>query len=127
MARGGRRPGAGRKKGSLNKTTIEARAAALARFDRVLDMIEELAANEQTSDSVKLGALKELLYTGLGKPWQAAPPPSPEQKPQEKVVYWRWARTDEEAIPDPYRERLKREEQERQEREHQQLLSNSDV
>ena len=43
MTHGGRRKGAGRKRGAPNKTTAEVRELARASADRVLDKIEELA------------------------------------------------------------------------------------
>jgi hypothetical protein len=113
MTHGGRRNGAGRKRVAPNKTTAEVRELARASADRVLDKIEELAFGVETSDSIRLAALKELLYAAIGKPWQA-PRPSPPVGPQEpyepeEIV---WATNREDAIPDPAWENMDRAERE---------------
>jgi len=107
MPKGGRRKGAGRPRGSLNKVTEEARAFAQARLDATLAALEKLARHAE-SENVQLASIKEMLYTAIGKPRTSA-----EQEPEPaKTVHivrtYRWARDESEATFDPARERMRK-------------------
>jgi len=97
MPRGGKRVGAGRKPGSKNKLTPEAKALARATVEQDMAKLYELAHTAE-SENVQLGSLKERLNRGFGRPAVAAPEPAPVVK---VVRTYRWARTPEEAIYDP--------------------------
>lgn len=72
MARGGKRPGAGRPKGTPNKATAEAKRVALAflnrRSDEELDTLWNAAKGESASKALStwLGAL-EFVMPKLGR------------------------------------------------------------
>ncbi|SOY79940.1 conserved hypothetical protein [Cupriavidus taiwanensis] len=70
MAKGGKRPGAGRPPGALNKATADVKAMAQ---EYGLDAIRELATILTTSEShqARIAAAKELLDRGYGKATQA--------------------------------------------------------
>lgn len=74
MARGGKRPGAGRKPGSRDRLTREAGAtiSELARehTDLALSVLAEVARGG-SSDSAKVAAANALLDRGYGKPPQS--------------------------------------------------------
>ena len=67
MPRGGKRIGAGRKKGSPNKLTREAKAFLDARLERNLQHLEYLA-HKAKSEGVQIQSLKELVNHSLGRP-----------------------------------------------------------
>lgn len=70
MARGGARPGAGRRKGAPNKATADIRALAQVHAE---DAMVELArlATEAESEAARVAAIKELFDRGFGKPKQS--------------------------------------------------------
>ncbi len=77
----GRKTG-GRQKGSLNKSTLEikelARAwgpAAIARLAKMSGLTDE-PASASVSEQTQLGAMKELLDRGYGRPNQALTDPN---------------------------------------------------
>ncbi len=102
MPRGGKRIGAGRKKGSPNKLTREAKAFLEARLERNLQHLEYLAYKAK-SEGVQIQSLKELVNHSLGRPRAADHDAIPVVR-IERV--YRWARTPEEATHDPARARL---------------------
>lgn len=69
-ARGGKRPGAGRPRGSLNKATADIRAAAQVYTDEALSQLATIMRGSD-SDAARVAAIKELLDRGHGKPKQA--------------------------------------------------------
>jgi hypothetical protein len=68
--RGGRRIGAGRKKGVPNKLTFELKEAAAKHGDEALKAILQVLRDEETPPNVVVLAAKELLDRGFGKPAQ---------------------------------------------------------
>lgn len=74
MARGGKRPGAGRPKGSRDTATVEQKATLeeLARSHTPLAM-QTLAdvAQKSESDAARVSAAQAILDRGYGKPRQA--------------------------------------------------------
>lgn len=70
MARGGARPGAGRRKGTPNKATADIRALAQVHAE---DAMVELArlATEAESEAARVAAIKELFDRGFGKAKQS--------------------------------------------------------
>jgi hypothetical protein len=68
--RGGRRPGAGRKKGVPNKLTFELKEAAAKHGDESLKAILNVLRDAETPPNVVVMAAKELLDRGFGKPAQ---------------------------------------------------------
>lgn len=72
MARGGARPGAGRKAGAPNKVTAEAKEIARKYGPGAIEALAEIAGlvEDKTaadSDAAKIAALKELLDRAYGK------------------------------------------------------------
>jgi hypothetical protein len=66
MAAGGKREGAGRKRGVPNKVNVEIRAAAQQHTAKAIAVIHELMLNGE-SEQVRLAAAKELIDRGHGK------------------------------------------------------------
>lgn len=69
-SRGGKRTGAGRKKGTPNKVTADVRAAAQKYTTRALAVLAEIMEQSET-DAARVAASKELLDRGHGKSAQA--------------------------------------------------------
>lgn len=98
MARGGFRPGAGRKKGSVNKLDQEARAKVLAGEDEtplafLLRVMRTSDDEARALDAAKAAAPyvhAKLANVDIG---------NKDDKPFEQVI--RWAQSDTEATPDP--------------------------
>ena len=63
---GGARPGAGRKKGSVNKATADIRAAAQEYTDQALNVLVQIATAGE-SEAARVAAIKELFDRGFGK------------------------------------------------------------
>lgn len=63
---GGKRPGAGRKPGSVNKVTAEIRSAAQAYGAEALETLAELM-RDSDNPGVRVAAAKELLDRGYGR------------------------------------------------------------
>jgi len=61
-----RPPGAGRKKGSTNKTTAQIREMARMHAEEAIETLVEMIRDSDT-DSARIAAIKELLDRGLGK------------------------------------------------------------
>lgn len=66
MAHGGKREGAGRKKGIPNKATLEIRTIAQKYTEQAVAKIVDLMLNAE-SEQVRLAAAKELVDRGHGK------------------------------------------------------------
>jgi hypothetical protein len=105
MPRGGKRAGAGRKKGSTNKLTREAKDFLNARLERNLGHLEYLA-HRAKSEGVQMQSLRELVNHALGR---ARPAEQEAVPPVPTVRFYRWARTPEEATYDPARARIEAE------------------
>lgn len=99
MARGGSRPGAGRKQGSVNKLDQEARAKVLESGEETpLDFLLKVMRGAEHEFPHRLDAAKaaapyvhaKLSSVDLG---------NKDDKPFEQVM--RWANSTEEATPDP--------------------------
>lgn len=101
MPHGGRRKGAGRKKGSTNKLSAELKERAQALALPALKRMGEIAVRGE-SESVQVRATDLLLNRGFGRPTQAESDQLPAIIPPR--VY-RWARNEDEAIMDPARQR----------------------
>jgi hypothetical protein len=75
MARGGKRPGAGRPKGALNRATIENKAnieqLARAHTEVALRTLVEIATKESAGESARVSAATAILDRGYGKPRQS--------------------------------------------------------
>jgi len=101
MRHGGKRRGAGRKKGSANKVTAEARALVQGEVIAAIKQLVQLAHSAE-NEGVQLRSLDKILQYGVGKPGliEASPPA------ETRVVrVYRWARNEEEATLDPARSR----------------------
>lgn len=64
--RGGKRIGAGRKPGSINKVTRDIRALAQKHSDKAIKRLAYLAENAE-SEGAQVAAIKELLDRAYGK------------------------------------------------------------
>jgi len=71
MAKGGRREGAGRKKGSVNKCTAEIKALIQKRGPELVEGLFEIRDAADAPYAAKIAATKELLDRGYGKAEQA--------------------------------------------------------
>ena len=67
---GGARPGAGRKKGSINKATADIREAAKQFTDDALMVLSEIMRSSE-SDAARVAAANSILDRGHGKPRQS--------------------------------------------------------
>lgn len=93
MANGGKRPGAGRPKGSVNRATKEAGAsfAELARQHTAdaLKTLVEVCNNKRATDSARVTAANSILDRGYGKPAQAVLHQGDKDKPVFAEAIWR--------------------------------------
>jgi hypothetical protein len=99
MPRGGKRPGAGRKKGSPNKLTAELKAQAMVHAVAALENLGRLALQAE-SENAQIAAANLLLNRGFGRPG-ASEETSTSAIRIERV--YRWARNETEATTDPSR------------------------
>ena len=106
MRHGGRRKGAGRPHGAINKITEEARAFAQANLDFTLEGIKRLAEKAE-SENVQFNSLREILHTAVGRPRLMEAPPEP---PKPAIKIYRWAENESEAMPDPARRKAEKKE-----------------
>ena len=67
---GGARPGAGRKKGSVNKATADIRAAAQEYTDQALNVLVQIATAGE-SEAARVAAANSILDRAHGKPRQS--------------------------------------------------------
>ena len=70
MPVGGKREGAGRPKGSLNKATADIKALAMQHAPEVMQELARLATQAE-SEAARVAAIKELLDRGFGKAKQS--------------------------------------------------------
>lgn len=70
MAHGGKRDGAGRPKGALNKATLDVREAAQAFTEDALKILAEIMKADEQPAAARVSAAKELLDRGHGKSTQ---------------------------------------------------------
>lgn len=93
MAQGGKRPGAGRPKGSKDKATKEAGAqlSELARQHTAdaLQTLVEVCNNKRATDSARITAAAAILDRGYGKPPQAVLHQGDKDKPVYAEAIWR--------------------------------------
>lgn len=71
MARGGARPGAGRRKGSPNKATVVVRDAAQAFTEDALTTLSTIMKDGTQPAAARVAAANALLDRGHGKPKQS--------------------------------------------------------
>lgn len=70
MARGGKRDGAGRPKGAVNKATADIREAAQEFTSEALQVLVQVARTSE-SDAARVAAANSILDRGHGKPRQS--------------------------------------------------------
>lgn len=70
MARGGKREGAGRPKGSMNKATADVKAAAQEYTQDALEVLAQIMKAGE-SETARVAAANSLLDRGHGKPKQS--------------------------------------------------------
>ncbi len=68
---GGKRVGAGRKKGSVNKATVEIKALAQKHSDAAIKKLVKLMNDKETPAATQRAAANDILDRGFGKPAQA--------------------------------------------------------
>jgi hypothetical protein len=71
MARGGRREGAGRKPGSLNKATADIREAAQEYTGEALQVLAEVMRSTEHPAAARVSAASAILDRGHGRPKQS--------------------------------------------------------
>ena len=104
MPKGGKRPGAGRKKGSPNKLTAEVKAQAMAHALAALENLGRLSIGAE-SENAQIAAANLLLNRGFGRP--GASEETSQTVTRIERVY-RWARNEAEATTDPSRRAKRR-------------------
>lgn len=65
-----RPPGAGRKKGSMNKATADVRALAQQYTDEALSILVAIARDPNATEAARVSAARDILDRGHGKPRQ---------------------------------------------------------
>lgn len=70
MARGGKRPGAGRRKGSKHKVGQDVRALAQRYTQQAIDTLAEIMQDADAPQQARAMAADKLLDRGWGKPQQ---------------------------------------------------------
>lgn len=81
MARGGARPGAGRRKGSPNKATVVVRDAAQAFTEDALSTLASIMRDSAQPAAARVSAANALLDRGHGKPKQSVEASGPDGAP----------------------------------------------
>lgn len=71
MQNGGKREGAGRKQGSINKVKLELRAAAREHTQAALDTLVEIMNDTMSPHAARISAANILLDRGHGKSTQS--------------------------------------------------------
>ncbi|SKA72446.1 hypothetical protein SAMN02745130_01076 [Thiothrix eikelboomii] len=71
MQNGGKREGAGRKQGSINKVKLELRDAARAYTQAALETLVEIMNDHEAPHAARISAANSLLDRGHGKPTQS--------------------------------------------------------
>jgi hypothetical protein len=87
MRHGGKRRGAGRRKGSVNKVTAEARALVQEEVIAAIRQLVQLAHNAE-NEGVQLRSLDKILQYGVGKPGLMDAPPPTEPRVVERIYRW---------------------------------------
>lgn len=77
MAKGGKRPGAGRPPGALNKVTADIKALAQQHCEAAIIQLATILTTSE-SHQARIAAAKELLDRGYGKATQAVEMSGPE-------------------------------------------------
>lgn len=67
MARGGARPGAGRKPGVPNRVTADIKALAQSYGEEAIDTLAKIMRSDETPPQARVAAAKELIERGYGK------------------------------------------------------------
>lgn len=70
MSRGGKREGAGRPAGSLNKATAEIREAAQEYTEKALETLVAIMEDKDAPHAARVAAARDILDRGHGKPRQ---------------------------------------------------------
>lgn len=86
MARGGKRPGAGRKKGAINKVGADLRELAQTYTQSAVAELARIAL-EGSTDQARVSAIKELLDRGHGKATQSLEHAGPGGSPLAPPVF----------------------------------------
>lgn len=81
MAQGGKRPGAGRPKGTPNKATADVRAMAQKYGPSALATLSEIMEDTGAPEAARVAASKELLDRAYGKSKQAVEHSGQSDKP----------------------------------------------
>jgi cell division protein ZapA (FtsZ GTPase activity inhibitor) len=71
MARGGARPGAGRRKGSLNKATACVKEAALVYSEDAVATLASIMTSDEQPAAARVAAANAILDRAHGKPKQS--------------------------------------------------------
>lgn len=71
MALGGKRPGAGRKKGVPNKATADVKAAAQVYTSKAIKVLATIMDDTKQAGAARVAAANAILDRGYGKPTQA--------------------------------------------------------
>lgn len=71
MSRGGKREGAGRPKGAINKATADVKALAQNHGETAILTLAEIATDPEQPSAARVTAANSLLDRGYGKPTQA--------------------------------------------------------
>ncbi|MGZ8096730.1 MAG: hypothetical protein ACXWUD_10885 [Methylosarcina sp.] len=69
--RGGKRPGSGRKPGSINKATADLKGMARQYSAQALTILAELMQDPEVPPAARIQAAREVLDRGYGKPTQS--------------------------------------------------------
>jgi hypothetical protein len=85
--RGGKRPGAGRPKGSVNKATADIREAASVYSDQALKVLVQIATSGE-SEAARVSAANAILDRAHGKPRQSVEVDA-DVRSEVKAVEWR--------------------------------------
>lgn len=70
MARGGARPGAGRKPGAPNRVTAEIKSLAQTYCSEAVDNLVEIMKDDDAPHAARVAAARELIDRGFGKATQ---------------------------------------------------------
>lgn len=84
MARGGRREGAGRPKGAVNKATADVREAARAFTNDALEVLALIMTSGE-SEAARVAAANSILDRGHGKPKQSVDVDATVRRPEEAL------------------------------------------
>lgn len=71
MAKGGKRPGAGRKPGSKSKTGADVKAVAIGYSSQAIETLAQIMQNDAAPPAARVAAADKILDRAIGKPAQA--------------------------------------------------------